>query len=69
LKTSGANDEVEVKFLQVHVTPPHRVELGRKTMRWIWLDGRWQILEEKLEPLPVRSVAKPKNPPARASSR
>jgi hypothetical protein len=51
LKTSVNGDSAEARFFQVYVVAPGTVELLRKTMRWVWTDGRWQIVEEQTEPM------------------
>jgi hypothetical protein len=51
LKTSVEGDKAQARFFQVYVVAPGTVELTQKTMRWIWFDGRWQILQEQSEPM------------------
>jgi len=51
LKTSVNGDTAETRFFQVYVVAPGTVELLKKTMRWVWTDGRWQIVQEQSEPL------------------
>jgi hypothetical protein len=34
----------------VYVVAPGTVDLSNKTMRWNWVDGRWQIVLEQSEP-------------------
>ena len=51
LKTSVDGDKAQARFFQVYVVAPGTVELTQKTMRWIWFDGRWQILQEQSEPM------------------
>jgi hypothetical protein len=50
LKTSVNGDSAEARFFQVYVVAPGTVELSNKTMRWIWTEGRWQIVQEQSEP-------------------
>jgi len=51
LKTSVNGDSAEARFFQVYVVAPGTVELVDKTMRWVWAEGRWQIVQEHSEPL------------------
>ena len=51
LKTSVNGDLAEARFFQVYVVAPGTVELVNKSMRWVWSDGRWQIVQEHSEPL------------------
>jgi hypothetical protein len=51
LKTSVNGDSAEAQFFQVYVVAPGTVELVKKTMRWVWAEGRWQIVQEHSEPL------------------
>jgi len=51
LKTSVNGDSAEARFFQVYVVAPGTVELLRKTMSWVWADGRWQIVQEQSEPM------------------
>ena len=51
LKTSVNGDSAEARFFQVYVVAPGTVELLNKTMRWVWADGRWQIVQEQSEPV------------------
>jgi hypothetical protein len=51
LKTSVEGDKAQARFFQVYVVAPGTVELTQKTMRWIWVDGGWKILQEQSEPL------------------
>ena len=57
LKTTVNGESAEARFFQVYVVAPGSVELVNKTMRWVWTDGRWQIVREESEPL-VRKHAK-----------
>ena len=50
LKTSVNGDLAESRFFQVYVVAPGTVDLSNKKMRWIWSDGRWQIVQEQAEP-------------------
>jgi hypothetical protein len=50
LKTSVNGESAEARFFQVYVVAPGTVELSNKTMRWVWADGRWQIVQEQSEP-------------------
>jgi hypothetical protein len=50
LKTSVNGESAEAWFFQVYVVAPGTVELSNKTMRWVWADGRWQIVQEQSEP-------------------
>ena len=50
LKTSVNGESAEARFFQVFVVAPGTVELSNKTMRWVWADGRWQIVQEQSEP-------------------
>ena len=50
LKTSVNGESAEARFFQVYVVAPGTVELSNKTMRWVWADGRWQIIQEQSEP-------------------
>ena len=50
LKTSVNGDSAEARFFQVYVVAPGTVELLNKTMRWVWADERWQIVQEQSEP-------------------
>jgi hypothetical protein len=50
LKTSVNGDSAEARFFQVYVVAPGTVDLSNKTMRWNWVDGRWQIVQEQSEP-------------------
>jgi hypothetical protein len=58
LKTSVDGETAQARFFQVYVVAPGTVELTRKTMRWIWSNGRWQILQEQSEPMPRKHTAK-----------
>jgi hypothetical protein len=51
LKTSVNGGSAEARFFQVYVVAPGTVELLRKTMSWVWADGRWQIVQEQSEPM------------------
>jgi hypothetical protein len=51
LKTSVNGDSAEARFFQVYVVAPGTVELVNKSMRWVWAEGRWQIVQEHSEPL------------------
>jgi hypothetical protein len=42
----------------VYVVAPGTVELSNKTMRWTWMDGRWQIVQEQSEPYARKRVSK-----------
>jgi len=57
LKTTVNGESAEARFFQVYVVAPGSVELVNKSMRWVWTDGRWQIVQEESEPL-VRRHAK-----------
>jgi hypothetical protein len=57
LKTTVNGESAEARFFQVYVVAPGSVELVNKSMRWVWTDGRWQIVREESEPL-VRKHAK-----------
>jgi hypothetical protein len=57
LKIKVDGESAEARFFQVYVVAPGSVELVNKTMRWVWTDGRWQIVQEESEPL-VRKHAK-----------
>jgi hypothetical protein len=50
LKTSVNGESAEARFFQVYVVAPGTVELSNKAMRWVWADGRWQIVQEQSEP-------------------
>jgi hypothetical protein len=58
LKTSVNGELAEARFFQVFVVAPGTVELSNKTMRWVWADGRWQIVQEQSEPHPRRRAVK-----------
>jgi len=58
LKTSVDGETAQARFFQIYVVAPGTVELTRKTMRWIWSNGRWQILQEQSEPMPRKHTAK-----------
>jgi len=58
LKTSVNGDTAEARFFQVYVVAPGTVELLKKTMRWVWNDGRWQIVREQSEPLVGKNAKK-----------
>ena len=58
LKTSVDGDTAQARFIQVYVVAPGTVELTRKTMRWIWSNGRWQILQEQSEPMARKHAGK-----------
>jgi hypothetical protein len=58
LKTSVNGESAEARFFQVFVVAPGTVELSNKTMRWVWADGRWQIVQEQSEPHPRRRAVK-----------
>jgi len=58
LKTSVNGDSAEARFFQVYVVAPGTVELLKKTMRWVWTDGRWQIVQEQTEPMVRKHGAK-----------
>jgi hypothetical protein len=57
LKTSVNGESAEARFFQVYVAAPGTVELSNKTMRWVWADGRWQIVQEQSEPHQPRKRA------------
>jgi hypothetical protein len=57
LKTSVNGESAEAQFFQVYVVAPGTVELLNKTMRWVWADGRWQIVQEQSEPHQPRKRA------------
>ena len=57
LKTSVNGDSADARFFQVYVVAPGTVDLLNKTMRWVWADGRWQIVQEQSEPV-VRKHAR-----------
>jgi hypothetical protein len=50
VKTSVNGESAEARFFQVYVVAPGTVELSNKVMRWVWADGRWQIVQEQSEP-------------------
>ena len=58
LKTSVVGGGAEARFFQVYVVAPGTVELLRKTMKWVWADARWQIIQEQSEPMPHRRSVK-----------
>jgi hypothetical protein len=58
LKTSVNGDSAEARFFQVYVVAPGTVDLSNKTMRWNWVDGRWQIVQEQSEPHSRKRVSK-----------
>jgi len=58
LKTSVNGDSAEARFFQVYVVAPGTVDLSNKSMRWNWVDGRWQIVQEQSEPLARKRVSK-----------
>jgi uncharacterized membrane protein YqiK len=58
LRTSVNGDSAEARFFQVYVVAPGTVELLRKTMKWVWAEGRWQIVQEQAEAMPQRRSAK-----------
>jgi hypothetical protein len=58
LKTLVDGESAEASFFQVYVVAPGTVELSNKTMRWTWLDGRWQIVQEQSEPHARMRVSK-----------
>jgi hypothetical protein len=58
LKTSVNGDSAEARFFQVYVVAPGTVDLSNKTMRWIWIDSRWQIVQEQSEPHARTRVSK-----------
>jgi hypothetical protein len=58
LKTTVNGDSAEARFFQVYVVAPGTVELSNKTMRWVWADGRWQIIQEQSEPFSRKRVGK-----------
>ena len=60
LKTSTTGRSAEARFFQVYVVAPGTVELLKKTMRWIWVDGRWKIIEEHAEPIARKQVQRSK---------
>jgi hypothetical protein len=51
LKTKVDGESAEARFFQVYVVAPGTVELVNKSMRWVWAEGRWQIVQEHSEPL------------------
>jgi hypothetical protein len=57
LKTSVDAESAQARFFQVYVVAPGTVELSNKTMRWVWADGRWQIVQEQSEPHQPRKRA------------
>jgi len=58
LKTSVVGGGAEARFFQVYVVAPGTVELLRKTMKWVWANERWQIIQEQSEPMPHRRSGK-----------
>jgi hypothetical protein len=58
LKTLVNGDSAEARFFQVYVVAPGTVDLSNKMMRWNWVDGRWQIVQEQSEPHARRRVSK-----------
>jgi len=57
LRTTVNGESAEARFFEVYVVAPGSVKLVNKSMRWVWVDGRWQIVQEESEPL-VRKHAK-----------